>query len=85
VIAKGILEGLTFELRVNLELLRDAGVGIEELHAMGGGERSALWLALKADICGLPLRSATRELQTRRARRTLTGIYDDAPLRAGSG
>jgi DNA-binding GntR family transcriptional regulator len=31
-------------------------VGIEGLHAVGGGARSALWLALKADICGLPLR-----------------------------
>jgi xylulokinase len=54
-IAKAILEGLTFELRVNLELLRDAGVEINVLHAVGGGARSPLWLQLKADICGVPL------------------------------
>jgi xylulokinase len=55
-IAKAILEGLCFELRVNLDLLRDAGIEIEELHAVGGGARSLLWLQLKADICQVPLR-----------------------------
>jgi xylulokinase len=54
-IAKAILEGLTFELRVNLDLLRDSGITIDELHAVGGGAKSALWLQLKADICRTPL------------------------------
>lgn len=55
-LAKAILEGLTFELRINLDLLRSAGITIEELHAVGGGARSPLWLQLKADICRVPLR-----------------------------
>jgi len=55
--AKAILEGLTFELRLNLDLLRDAGIAIDELHAVGGGARSPLWLQLKADICRVPLRT----------------------------
>jgi xylulokinase len=54
--AKALLEGLTFELRVNLDLLRGAGVKIDELHAVGGGARSPLWVQLKADICQVPLR-----------------------------
>jgi xylulokinase len=54
--AKAILEGLCFELRVNLDLLRWAGVEIAELHAVGGGAQSPLWLQLKADICQVPLR-----------------------------
>jgi xylulokinase len=54
--AKAVLEGLTFELRINLDLLREAGVTINELHAVGGGARSPLWLQLKADICQVPLR-----------------------------
>jgi xylulokinase len=54
-IAKAILEGLTYELRINLELLREAGAPIAELHAVGGGARSPLWLQLKADICNVPL------------------------------
>jgi len=55
-IAKAILEGLTFELRINLDLLREAGIAINELHAVGGGSRSPLWLQLKANICQVPLR-----------------------------
>jgi xylulokinase len=55
-IAKAILEGLVFELRVNTDLLKEAGVVIDELHAVGGGARSPLWLQLKADICRIPLR-----------------------------
>jgi xylulokinase len=55
-IAKAILEGLTFELCMNLDLLRDSGITIDELHAVGGGTKSDLWLQLKADICQIPLR-----------------------------
>lgn len=55
-LAKAVLEGLTYELRINLDLLRAAGVQIDELHAVGGGARSELWLQLKADICNTPLR-----------------------------
>ncbi|WP_298982538.1 FGGY-family carbohydrate kinase [Caldilinea sp.] len=55
-IVKAALEGLTYELRLNLDLLRAAGVAIHELHAVGGGARSALWLQIKADVCRIPLR-----------------------------
>ena len=55
-LAKAVLEGLTFELRSNLDLLRAAGVPIAELHAVGGGARSPLWLDLKANICDTSLR-----------------------------
>ena len=57
VLAKAILEGLTFELRINLDLLREAGIEISNLHAVGGGARSPLWLQLKADICRTPLQA----------------------------
>jgi xylulokinase len=53
--AKAILEGLTYELRINLDLLRDGGVAIDVLRAIGGGARSELWLQLKADITGIPV------------------------------
>jgi xylulokinase len=51
--AKAILEGLTFELRENLEVLRQGKVDIQELRAIGGGSRSKLWLQLKADVTGI--------------------------------
>ncbi|PKO12946.1 MAG: hypothetical protein CVU39_21810 [Chloroflexi bacterium HGW-Chloroflexi-10] len=54
-LAKAILEGLTYELRGNLDLLKSAGVQIDSLRAIGGGAKSDLWLQLKADITGTPV------------------------------
>jgi len=54
-LAKAILEGLAFELRINLDLLRQGGIEIKELRAIGGGAKSDLWLQLKADITGIPV------------------------------
>lgn len=54
-VAKAILEGLTFELRLNLDLLKAGGVDISELRAIGGGARSQLWVQLKADITRIPV------------------------------
>jgi len=54
-IAKAILEGLTLELRLNLEVLKKGGIDISELRAIGGGAKSNLWLQLKADITGIPV------------------------------
>jgi xylulokinase len=56
-VAKAILEGLTFELLINLQTLRQCGVRMDELVAAGGGARSKLWLQLKADILGRPIRT----------------------------
>jgi xylulokinase len=53
----GILEGVTFEMRVNLARLAEAGVPIRELRATGGLARSERMLQLKADMMGLPVRA----------------------------
>ncbi len=82
-LAKAILEGLTFELRLNLDLLREAGVTIDELHAVGGGARSPLWLQLKADICQVPLRvpqvTEAACLGAALLAGTAAGLYPDLP------
>ena len=54
---KAILEGITWEIKLNLELLSKAGVKISELRAIGGGAKSSLWLQLKADMYGKKLLS----------------------------
>ena len=54
-LAKAIIEGLTLELRVNLDILKNGGITIDELRAIGGGAKSSLWLQLKADITGIPV------------------------------
>ena len=55
-VAKAILEGLSFELKTNIDLLRSSGIAIDHIHAVGGGAKSALWLQIKADICDVQLR-----------------------------
>ena len=56
-IAKAALEGLTFELLMNLETMATCGIPVRELVAVGGGAKSAPWLQLKADILNRPLRT----------------------------
>jgi xylulokinase len=51
-IVKGILDSLTYELRINIETLRNAGVKIDELRSVGGGAKSPIWLQIKADVTG---------------------------------
>lgn len=50
---KAILDALTLDLRLNLEILKDGGIAIDELRAIGGGAKSELWLQLKADVTGI--------------------------------
>lgn len=54
-LVKAILEGITFELRENIEMVERAGLAVKELRATGGGAKSAEWLQLKADITGKPI------------------------------
>ncbi len=52
-IIRAIMEGITYELRNNVDALTSAGVPADEIRAVGGGARSAFWCQLKADITHL--------------------------------
>ncbi|MBD3266156.1 hypothetical protein GF373_05755 [bacterium] len=54
-ITRGILEGITYEMRQCVELLKQAGGEVKTLRATGGGAKSAYWLQIKADIMGIPI------------------------------
>ena len=54
-IYRAMLEGITYELRYNVELLRRSGVKVTRLLAAGGGARSLPWLQIKADILNCPV------------------------------
>lgn len=49
---RGVLEGLCYEMRYNLEKLAAGGVVPTTLYACGGGARSQIWLQIKADVWG---------------------------------
>jgi xylulokinase len=54
-IVKGILDGICCEVRLNIELLKGAGIEVKKLRAMGGGSKSKKWMQIKADITGTPV------------------------------
>ncbi len=49
---RALLEGVAFEMRLNLEILENSGYKINELRSVGGGAKSAIWTQLKADVIG---------------------------------
>jgi xylulokinase len=51
-LVKAALEGVTYEMRSNLEMLERLGVAVRRIVAVGGGAKSSVWLQLKADIFG---------------------------------
>jgi xylulokinase len=54
-IIKALLEGITLEMRLNLELMDQAGIGIESFIAAGGGTRNDAWNQIKADVLNKPV------------------------------
>ena len=51
---RALLEGVAFEMRLNIEIMERSGIGISQLIATGGGARSRVWNQLKADVIGKP-------------------------------
>lgn len=58
-VVRAILDGIAYEMRVNLDSIREAGLEIQRLHAIGGGAKSDEWLQTKADILGTDLHALT--------------------------
>ncbi len=54
-IAKAILEGIAYEVKLNAELLARAGVEIRLYKAIGGAAKSPVWMQLYADVLDRPV------------------------------
>jgi len=54
-VLRALLEGVAFEMRLNIEILERSGSRITGLLASGGGALSPVWSQLKADIIGKPV------------------------------
>ena len=52
---RAVLEGVSYEMKLNLEILSQAGVEVSEFRAIGGGAKSDFWLQLKADMFNRPV------------------------------
>jgi xylulokinase len=51
-IVKGILDSLTYEMKINIEVMKESGININELRCVGGAAKSPFWMQIKADITG---------------------------------
>ncbi len=54
---RAMMEGVVYEMMLNLEHLKAFGICPEKLRATGGGAASRVWMQMKADILGLPVTS----------------------------
>jgi len=54
-VIKGILDGVTYETKLSVDVMERAGIAVRELRAIGGGAKSPRWLQTKADIFGKPV------------------------------
>lgn len=55
-IYQGFLEGIAYEMKINLDTLKKCGIKPKKLVATGGGASSKKWLQIKANICNMPIK-----------------------------
>lgn len=60
-IVRAILESVVFEQRINIGLFEDQGITFSEIRVSGGCSRSPLWLQIRADILGKPVKTLQYE------------------------
>jgi xylulokinase len=66
-LVKAAMEGVSYQMRWNLEILQGIGIPIDRIFAVGGGAKSEAWLQLKADIFQRPVIAVPGEASSRGA------------------
>lgn len=56
-IYRGCLEGVVYEMALNMAWLKDSGIHFTSISATGGGAHSEEWMQMKADILNMPITS----------------------------
>lgn len=51
----GCMEGVVYEMYLNMEVLKGSGTKFTKLHATGGGAHSRRWMQMKADMLNVPI------------------------------
>ncbi len=80
-IYKALMEGVSYEILLNMYILNQFGIAPDRLRATGGGANSDVWLQIKADILNIPVTalccSEAGATGTALVTGVATGIYDD--------
>ena len=87
-LARAVLEGCAYALRDIVDRFAALGLGGEEIRVVGGGARSPLWLQIKADVTGQPVRPVLGDCATSMGAAMLAGvaagIFDDLEAQAAA-
>jgi len=54
-LVRSILEGVSYEMRTNLDVMRELKLPTEEVRVTGGAARSEFWMQIQADVLGIPV------------------------------
>lgn len=54
-IISALLEGVSLEMKLNLQILQESGIKVEHFNMVGGGAKNALLVQMKANIMNVPI------------------------------
>lgn len=54
-IYRGCMEGVVYEMVLNLDYLKESGIRFMSLKATGGGAHSKVWMQMKSDMLNMPI------------------------------
>jgi xylulokinase len=72
--ARAVLEGCTYALRDVTDRFASLGLGGDEIRVVGGGSISELWIQIKADVTGRPVRPVLTHHATAVGAALLAGV-----------
>jgi xylulokinase len=52
---RSVLEGVSYDIRSNLDIMKKMGLPVNELRVTGGAARSDVWMQIQADVLGIPV------------------------------
>lgn len=52
---RGVMEGVAYSMADCMDILRQMGIGVEQMMATGGGAKSHLWRQMLSDLYGCPV------------------------------
>jgi xylulokinase len=73
-LARAVLEGCAYALRDIVDRFAAMRIGGDEIRVVGGGARSSLWLQIKADVTGQPVRPVLGDCATSMGGAMLAGV-----------
>jgi len=71
---RAIMEGTAFEIRENIEVMKEMKTNIREIRVTGGATRSSTWNQIQADVTGLPVVKGAVEEATSLGAAIIAGV-----------